>query len=106
MQHAWHIALPFNLILVLTPWKMIGYLGSLVFSGRWVIQLAASRKSKKPVMPRLFWYMSILGSSLLLSYFIFGKTDSVGVLSNLFPMAVACYNLFLDITHMRRKPLV
>ena len=31
--------------------------------------------------------MSILGSALLLSYFIWGKNDSVGVLSNLFPMS-------------------
>ena len=29
--------------------------------------------------------MSISGSLLLLPYFIFGKNDSVGVLSNLFP---------------------
>jgi lipid-A-disaccharide synthase-like uncharacterized protein len=32
---------------------------------------------------------------LLLSYFIWGKNDSVGVLSNLFPMMVALYNLFM-----------
>ena len=36
-------------------------------------------------MPRIFWIMSVLGSALLLSYFIWGKNDSVGVLSNLFP---------------------
>ena len=28
-------------------------------------------------------------------YFIWGKNDSVGVLSNLFPMTVALYNLFM-----------
>ena len=47
-------------------------------------------------MPRLFWYMSAAGSVLLLGYFIFGKNDSVGVLSNLFPLFVALYNLYLD----------
>jgi lipid-A-disaccharide synthase-like uncharacterized protein len=40
--------------------------------------------------------MSISGSLLLLSYFIFGKNDSVGILSNLFPFTVASYNLYLD----------
>ena len=47
-------------------------------------------------MPRLFWYMSALGSVMLLAYFVFGKNDSVGVLSNLFPLFVALYNLYLD----------
>jgi lipid-A-disaccharide synthase-like uncharacterized protein len=41
--------------------------------------------------------MSVAGSGLLLSYFIWGKNDSVGVLSNLFPAAVAVYNLMMDV---------
>ena len=36
------------------------------------------------------------GSLQLLSYFIFGRKDSVGILSNLFPLAVVLYNLSLD----------
>lgn len=86
----------------ITPWKLIGYLGVLLFAGRWFVQLWASRVSGRPVMPRLFWYMSAAGSVLLLSYFIFGKNDSVGILSNLFPMFVALYNLYLDIRNGRR----
>lgn len=81
---------------VITPWKLVGYLGVSLFAGRWLVQLLASYKTKKTTMPRLFWYMSLCGSLLLLSYFIFGKNDSVGVLSNLFPAFVASYNLFLD----------
>lgn len=80
---------------VVTPWKLIGYLGVALFAGRWFVQLIASRRSGKPVMPPLFWYMSITGSILLLIYFVFGKNDSVGVLSNLFPFTVALYNLYL-----------
>lgn len=82
--------------LVITPWKLIGYLGVGLFAGRWFVQVAASRMRGKPTMPRLFWYMSISGSLLLLLYFVFGKNDSVGILSNLFPFAVALYNLQLD----------
>ena len=40
---------------------------------------------RRPVVPTVFWLMSISGSLLLLSYFVFGKNDSVGILSNLFP---------------------
>lgn len=82
----------------LTPWKLVGYLGVFLFAGRWFVQLAASKVSGKPVLPTLFWYMSVAGSLLLLCYFIFGKNDSVGVLANLFPFLVALYNLNLDRT--------
>jgi lipid-A-disaccharide synthase-like uncharacterized protein len=80
----------------ITAWKLIGYTGVFLFAGRWFVQLAASKAMGKPVMPTLFWYMSASGSVLLLSYFIFGKNDSVGVMSNLFPLFVALYNLYLD----------
>jgi lipid-A-disaccharide synthase-like uncharacterized protein len=88
--------------ITLTPWKLIGYAGVALFAGRWLVQLAASKMSGRPVLPRLFWYMSALGSVLLLSYFIFGKNDSVGILSNLFPMYVALYNLYLERKARRR----
>lgn len=80
----------------ITTWKLVGYLGVALFAGRWFVQLLASRRHGRPTMPTLFWYMSITGSLLLLSYFIFGKNDSVGILSNLFPFCVALYNLRLD----------
>ena len=90
-----------NFGVVVTPWKLIGYLGVGLFAGRWFVQMFASRRHRKPVVPRLFWLMSITGSLLLLSYFTFGKNDSVGILSNLFPAGVAIYNLVLDVRHRR-----
>ncbi len=91
----------FNLQVVLTVGKIIGYSGMLLFGGRWLVQVWASKKHRRPVVPKLFWYMSISGSLLLLSYFIFGKNDSVGILSNLLPLFVAFYNLYLELTHQR-----
>jgi lipid-A-disaccharide synthase-like uncharacterized protein len=87
----------------ITPWKLVGYLGVALFAGRWFVQLYYSRKLRRPVVPTVFWVMSISGSLLLLSYFIFGKNDSVGVLSNLFPAGIASYNLYLDLTNKRRR---
>jgi lipid-A-disaccharide synthase-like uncharacterized protein len=77
---------------VVTPWKLVGYLGVLLFAGRWVVQVIATRRRGRPAFPGLFWTMSMAGSALLLAYFIWGKNDSVGVMSNVFPMAVAAYN--------------
>lgn len=89
---------------LLTPWKIIGYLGVAVFGGRWLVQVIASHRAGYSRLPRVFWYMSLTGSLLLLSYFIFSeKNDSVGILSNMLPCAVAAYNLFLDIRHGTRR---
>lgn len=86
---------------ILTPWKIVGYMGVFLFAGRWFVQLYASAKCGRPTMPRLFWYMSMTGSVLLLTYFTFGKNDSVGILSNLMPAFIASYNLYLDV---RKNP--
>ena len=84
----------------MTLWKLIGLTGALMFGGRWLVQFIASRRHGKPVIPRAFWYMSIVGSLMTLSYFIFSaKQDAVGVLQNLFPSFTAVYSLYLDIKH-------
>jgi len=83
-----------------TGWKLIGYTGALMFGGRWLVQFIASKRAGKPVIPRVFWYMSVVGSLMTLSYFLFSaKQDSVGVLQNLFPAFTALYSLYLDIKH-------
>ncbi len=84
----------------ITAWKLVGYTGALMFGGRWLVQFVASRRARRPVIPRLFWYMSLVGSVMTLSYFVFSaKQDSVGVLQNLFPTFTAAYSLYLDIRH-------
>ncbi|AAO29161.1 conserved hypothetical protein [Xylella fastidiosa Temecula1] len=84
----------------ITYWKLIGYSGALLFGGRWVVQFLASKRAGRPVIPRLFWYMSVLGSLMTLSYFMFSaKQDSVGVLQNVLPAFTALYSLHLDIKH-------
>jgi lipid-A-disaccharide synthase-like uncharacterized protein len=81
-----------------TPWKLIGYTGALMFATRWFVQFIASRRAGRPVIPRAFWYMSLVGSLMTLSYFAFSaKQDSVGVLQNLFPAFTAGYSLWLDL---------
>jgi lipid-A-disaccharide synthase-like uncharacterized protein len=87
---------------IVTPWKLVGYLGVFLFAGRWFVQMYYSRKHRRPVVPTVFWLMSISGSLLLLAYFTLGKNDSVGILSNLFPAGVAGYNLALDLKHKRK----
>jgi len=61
--------------------------------------LYATKKHKKVVMPMAFWYLSVVGSVLLLAYFIFGKNDSVGIVSNFFPLFVSLYNVSVHLKH-------
>ena len=83
-----------------TPWKLIGYTGALMFGGRWLVQFVASKRMGKPVIPRAFWYMSVVGSLMTLGYFLCSaKQDSVGVLQSMFPAFTALYSLYLDIKH-------
>ena len=89
----------FGHVLVVTGWKLVGYAGTLLFTARWLVQVAASSARGETHVPALFWYMSLGGSFLLLAYFIFGRNDSVGIISNLFPCLVALYNLRLAARH-------
>ncbi|GAB2626890.1 lipid-A-disaccharide synthase N-terminal domain-containing protein [Novilysobacter erysipheiresistens] len=87
----------------LSIWKLIGWTGAFMFGGRWLVQFIASKRAGRPMIPRLFWYMSLIGSTMTLSYFIFSHNqDSVGVIQNLFPAFTAAYSLHLDIRHHGR----
>ena len=90
--------------IVVTPWKIVGLIGALLFASRWLVQSYHSRKAGKPVTPpRAFWIMSVLGSLMTLAYFVFSpKQDMVGVLQNMIPCFTACYMLYLDLVHQKK----
>ena len=87
----------------LTPWKMVGFAGTLLFTSRWFVQLYYTRKYKRVVMPLAFWWLSVCGSVLLLAYFTLGKNDSVGIISNFFPVFVSVYNLIVHLRHRKHS---
>lgn len=88
----------------LTPWKLIGLIGTFLFTARWFVQFYATKKLKRVVMPMSFWYLSVAGSVMTLCYFIWGKNDSVGIIQNAFPMFVSAYNVYVHLRH--HKPEV
>lgn len=87
--------------LTITPWKLIGLVGACLFTARWFVQLYATKRLRRVVMPMAFWYLSIIGSVMTLAYFIWGKNDSVGIIQNAFPAFVAIYNIFIHFRHRR-----
>ncbi len=57
-------------------------------------------------MPLSFWIMSVAGSLLTLLYFVFYRFDSVGILTNFPPFALALYNLRLTLRRPAMDPQV
>ena len=92
--------------MVITPWKLVGLFGAFLFTSRWFVQMYITRKLRRVHMPASFWWLSIAGSLLMLAYFTLGKNDSVGIISNLFPMLVAGYNLVIELRHRRNSELL
>ena len=63
-------------------WIAFGIAGQLIFGMRFVIQWIVSEKRKESYIPMFFWYLSLAGACVLLTYaihvrdpvFIFGQT--------------------------------
>lgn len=47
-------------------WKVVGWLGNVVFSARFVVQWYATEKRKQVVVPSAFWWLSLVGPVPLL----------------------------------------
>jgi lipid-A-disaccharide synthase-like uncharacterized protein len=65
-------------------WKVIGWMGNLVFFSRFFVQWYATEKQKRVVVPVAFWWLSLAGSLLLFCYALFHKRDSVFIFAYAF----------------------
>jgi lipid-A-disaccharide synthase-like uncharacterized protein len=63
-------------------WKVVGWCGNAVFFSRFFVQWVATEKKKQVVIPVAFWYLSLTGAMLLLSYSIY-RRDSVFIFAYL-----------------------
>lgn len=75
-------------------WVAFGLLGQLMFTGRFLVQWIASERARKSVIPMAFWYFSIGGGLILLSYAIYRK-DPVFVLGQSLGVFIYLRNLWL-----------
>ncbi len=51
-------------------WATAALIGQLTFGGRFILQWIVSEYKKKSHVPTAFWYISLVGSLILLSYSI------------------------------------
>ena len=54
-----------------TLWLIVGFLGQGLFASRFVVQWLRSEWEGRSTIPVAFWYLSIAGGAVLLSYAIY-----------------------------------
>ncbi|UZE21286.1 lipid-A-disaccharide synthase N-terminal domain-containing protein [Pseudomonas sp. B21-056] len=85
-------------------WLAVGFMGQLVFTGRFALQWLYSEYKKRSMIPVGFWYLSIAGSALLLAYAIY-REDPVFILGQSFGFIVYLRNLQLIARQHEHKGL-
>lgn len=74
-------------------WLIVGFLGQLLFSARFIVQWIYSEINKKSIIPLAFWFFSILGGLTLLAYAVHRK-DPVFILGQSAGLLIYARNLY------------
>lgn len=83
-------------------WLVVGFAGQIVFTGRFALQWLYSEYKKRSLIPVGFWYLSLVGSALLLAYAIY-RQDPVFIIGQSFGFVVYLRNLQLIARHKALK---
>ena len=75
-------------------WYAIGFLGQMTFGSRFFVQWIASERARRVIIPRLFWYLSLLGGLALFAY-AWHRRDPVFALGQGLGLLVYARNLIL-----------
>lgn len=76
-------------------WTAVGWLANATFSSRFLVQWYATEKKKQVVVPQLFWWLSLAGSSLFLVYAIFYDKHHVIIFAYAFTWIPYIRNLII-----------
>ncbi|MHA1523758.1 MAG: lipid-A-disaccharide synthase N-terminal domain-containing protein [Alphaproteobacteria bacterium] len=74
-------------------WIGIGFAGQGLFTARFLVQWIASERQRQSVIPVVFWYFSLAGGSVLLSYAIW-RGDPVFIVGQGAGLIVYIRNLY------------
>ena len=83
-------------------WIAIGFFAQAMFSMRFMVQWIATEKAKKSVVPMAFWYLSLAGGSLLLSYAIY-RMDPVFIVGQAAGLLVYTRNIWIIKAHSQEE---
>ena len=80
--------------MTVSQWLVIGFIGQALFGARFIIQWIVSEKKGESTIPLAFWYSSIGGAVVLLTYAIH-KQDPVFIVGQSLGSIVYIRNLIL-----------
>ncbi len=80
--------------MTVTQWVIIGFIGQTLFGARFIIQWIVSEKRGESTIPLAFWYCSIGGSIVLLTYAIH-REDPVFIVGQSLGSIIYIRNLIL-----------
>ena len=80
--------------MTVTQWLIIGFVGQAFFGARFIIQWIVSEKRRESTIPLAFWYCSIGGSIVLLTYAIH-RQDPVFIVGQSLGSIIYIRNLIL-----------
>jgi len=84
-------------------WMGIGFAGQAIFGTRFIVQWIATERKRQSVVPVSFWYLSLMGSVLLLAYSIY-RRDAVFIAGFSLNMVIYLRNLYF--IHRKRSARV
>jgi lipid-A-disaccharide synthase-like uncharacterized protein len=76
-------------------WYVVGFTGQLLFGSRFLVQWFLSEKARRPILPRVFWYLSLSGGLALLAYAVH-RHDAVFAIGQAAGLVVYLRNLRLE----------
>ena len=81
-------------------WKLVGWAGNAIFFSRFVVQWYATEKKKQVVVPVTFWWLSLVGSLLLLFYAVVDR-DPIFIVAYAANWIPYIRNLIIHRRHLR-----
>jgi len=75
-------------------WLGLGILGQALFAGRMLAQWITSERRGQSIIPVAFWWMSLSGAALMVTYFIW-RRDLIAALGVALPSIIYIRNLML-----------
>lgn len=75
-------------------WLIVGFTAQALFSLRFLIQWIATERAGRSVIPMAFWYFSLSGGAMLLSYAIY-RADPVFIVGQAAGLLVYSRNVYI-----------
>lgn len=83
-----------NFLTHVNAWVVLGFLGQFLFGSRFFVQWIVSERRGESIIPEIFWYLSMAGSAILLTYAIY-RRDPVFIMGQCSGLFIYARNIML-----------